>query len=130
MNALPAAHVLADFEAEASLARPQATTTKLDKASDGAAAKLEEAYNRGMLAGRAAAQGQFNAKLEEARAAAAARLITERAKWATETGADLARRLQEGLRELEAQLADATARILKPFLQAELQRQAVAELQA
>jgi hypothetical protein len=42
----------------------------------------------------------------------------------------LANRLQAALAELEGRLAQTTARILKPFLEAELHRQAVAELQA
>ncbi len=130
MSALPAAQFLADFGADADAARLQADGAKGEKTAATAAAKLEESYSRGVLAGRAAAQGQYNVKLEGERTAAAAKLAAEREKWAAETGGALAKGLQASMRELEAQVADATARILKPFLQAELHRQAIVELQA
>lgn len=131
MSALPAAQFLPDFGADADTARLQADGVKGEKtAAASAAAKLEESYSRGVLAGRAAAQGQYNTKLEGERTAAAAKLVAERQNWAAETGGALAKRLQTSMRELEAQVADATARILKPFLQTELHRQAIAELQA
>jgi hypothetical protein len=132
MSALPAAQFLADFGADADAPRSQASGAKggATAAGPSAQAKLEESYSRGVLAGRAAAQGQYNAKLEDQRTAAAAKHAAERENWARETGGMLVERLQAAVRELEVQIADATARILKPFLGAELHRQAIAELQA
>ena len=91
--------------------------------------KLEEAYGRGLLNGRAAVQAQFNIKLEEQRKEFAAELAAEREKWAAETGERLPIACSRGLQEFEGRVAETTARILKPFLEAELRRQAVAELQ-
>ena len=64
------------------------------------------------------------------RAEFAAQLAAERQEWATGTGEELANRLLAAVQEFEGRVAETTARILKPFLAAELHRQAIAELQA
>ena len=130
MSAVPAARFLADFSAGGDFAPPPAGAVKADQNSGGAAAKLEEAYGRGLLNGRAAVQAQFNIKLEEQRKEFATELAAEREKWAAETGEHLANCLQAAVQEFEGRVAETTARILKPFLEAEVRRQAVAELQA
>ena len=59
-----------------------------------------------------------------------ARLAAERQEWATSIGEELANRLLAAVKEFEGRVAETTARILKPFVAAELHRQAIAELQA
>lgn len=128
MSAVPAAHFLADFGADGDTT-PVQPGAGADKVS-GADAKVEESYSRGLLNGRAMAQAQFNTRLAEERAKYAAQLKAEREKWAAETGEALANRLGEAMANFETRVADAAARILKPFLKVELHRQAIAELQA
>jgi hypothetical protein len=57
-------------------------------------------------------------------------LASTRQGWVADEGEKLAQRLSAGLGELEARVAETTARVLEPFLQAELRRQAIAALRA
>lgn len=131
MSAVPAARYLTDFGADSDarahngVARP---SSKDDSAA--AAAKLDEAFARGVDDGRAAAETEFEASLEAQRAEFAAQLASEREEWAAGIGAELANRLVAAVKEFEVRVADTAARILKPFLAVEVHRQAIAELQA
>src|SRR3990172_4878375 len=131
MSAVSAADFLADFSIGGDLA-PVSADGALPHAANAAsaAAKLEEAYGRGLLTGRATAQAQFNTKLNEQRTTFVAELAAERLKWASEVGETLANQIASALADFETRVAETTARILKPFLEAELRRQAVAELRA
>ena len=100
------------------------------RASSTAAAKLDEAFARGVDDGRAAAEAEFEARLEEQRTEFDARLAAERQEWATSIGEELANRLLAAVKEFEGRVAETTARILKPFVAAEFHRQAIAELRA
>jgi hypothetical protein len=125
MSAVPAARYLEDFSLEGGAPIP---SPEASKASEGA--RLDEAFAHGVDQGRAAAASEYEAKLEQQQQAFAAQLAAERAQWAAAIGAELAARMEAGLAELQSCIAEATARILKPFLAAELHRQAIAELQA
>jgi hypothetical protein len=131
MIAVPAARYLADFGADGDARAPHAGSgapVKNDSAT--AAARIDEAFARGIDDGRAAAESEFETKLEEQRAEFAAQLAAERQEWAAATGEELANRLLAAVQEFEGRVAETTARILKPFLAAELRRQAIAELQS
>ena len=84
-----------------------------------AAARIDEAFARGIDDGRAAAESEFEIKLEEQRAEFAAQLAAERQEWVAATGEELANRLLAAVQEFESRVAETTARILKPFLAAE-----------
>lgn len=132
MIAVPAARFLADFGATAAgaadMPRPARSRQAADEAD--AAAKLDEAFVRGVEAGRAEASAELEAKLKEQRDQAAKQLAAERQAWAAVTGKKLANTLHAGLQEIETRLADAAARTLKPFVAEELRAQAVAELKS
>lgn len=131
MSAVPAARYLADFGADGDVGASRAgggTPIRNDSAT--AAAKVDEAFARGIDDGRAAAESEFEAKLEEQQAEFAAQLAAERQEWAAATGEELANRLLAAVQEFESRVAETTARILKPFLAAGLHRQAIEELQS
>jgi hypothetical protein len=131
MSAVPAAQFLADFGADADAAAGPAGGINADEVSAAsAAAKLEEAYGRGLLTGRAAANAQLKVKLDEQRVQFVAELAAERERWVTETGEALVNHLHAAVEQFEARVAETTARILKPFLEGALHQQAIAELQA
>jgi hypothetical protein len=89
---------------------------------------IDEAHAKGFESGKAAAEAQMAAKLEEREVAHRQELSSARAAWVQLESGALAEQLARGLQELEARLAEATARILRPFLGAELQRRAIADL--
>jgi hypothetical protein len=90
--------------------------------------KIEDAYQRGLSAGRAAALAEIEARLEDERSRNLKQLEIERYTWAERESEKLAVQIGDGLREITAHLGNLTARILRPFLADELHRQAVAEL--
>ncbi len=130
MIAVPAAHYLADFSTDGDRRSPHASGGRAENDSATAAVKIDEAFARGIDDGRAAAESEFEAKLEEQRAEFAEQLAAARQEWAAGAGEELANRLLLAVQEFEKRVAETTARILKPFLATELHRQAVAELQA
>lgn len=129
MSAVPAARYLTDFGAAGDARAPHAGSMQA-KTEITAAAKLDEAFARGVDDGRAAAEAEFEARLEEQRTEFDARLAAERQEWATSIGEELANRLLGAVKEFEGRVAETTARILKPFVAAEFHRQAIAELRA
>jgi hypothetical protein len=128
MSATPAASYLMEFGRDGGMAPPR-------RAADGAvadpgdtASRIEAAHASGFDSGRAAAMAALEARLEEERAASARQLAAARQAWAAQEGERLALQLSAGLDELQARLSEATARVLEPFLRAELRRQAIASL--
>lgn len=130
MSAVSAARFLADFGADGDARAPRAGGAPVQNDSAAAAAKVDEAFARGIDDGRAAAESEFEAKLEEQKAEFAAQLAAERLGWAAATGEELANRVLAAVQEFEGRVADTTARILKPFLAAGLHHQAIEELKA
>jgi hypothetical protein len=128
MIAIPAARHLADFGADAGLALPQGSGGPA--AGDAAAALLDEAFARGVEAGRAAASAELEAAIAEQQALGAKQLAAERQAWAGGTGKKLANSLVAALQDHERRVSEAVARILKPFVAAGLRTQAISELQA
>jgi len=128
MSAVPASAYLVDFGADPELGANPAFALLPRIATSADAARLEQARADGFESGRAAGEVALDARLAEQRAAFERQLAAERKAWACQEGEVLAQRLSAGLKEIEAKIADATARVLAPFLTAELRRQAVADL--
>lgn len=129
MSAAPAARFLTEFGVEGEAdggARKGAGTAGPAAATD----ELTEAFARGVERGQGAARAEFEARFAAQQSTFTKRLELERQKWVVDTADKLANSLAAGLQDLEARIADAAARILKPFLEAEMHRQAIAELRA
>lgn len=88
------------------------------------AARVKDAYARGLADGKAEAEAELQARLEEQQRQFEDRLAAERQFWA----ADQVDRLAAALAEMQAGIADAAARVLKPFVTTQLRQVAAAEL--
>jgi hypothetical protein len=130
MSAVPVASYLTEFGACDDVAPPPAAPERDAEATDDMAARLEAAHAKGLESGEAAAMALLEAKLQEQQAAFAHQLAGEREAWVAREAEALAARLDAGLRELEARIADCAARVLAPILTAELRRQAIVGLRA
>ena len=134
MSALPVAPYLIDFGRDGDIPLAATATVpcscKAEPDDDGSAVGIEAAHAIGLESGRAAAQAQFDRRLEEQKAAYEVQLAAARHAWASEEGARLAEQLTAGMRQIESMVADTVARILRPFLTAEVRRQAIAGLRA
>jgi hypothetical protein len=133
MSAVPAASYLADFGCRAVVDAHLAPGSDADRAAASAAevgARIEAAHASGFEDGKAALRAELERKLEAQRVANDARLASERQAWVSAEAGKLAERLTVGLTELEGRIADTLARILQPFLGAELRRRAIGELRA
>ncbi len=123
---IPLSHVLVDFGRPAPTAAPDEPGRNVPESPPGfiseeqAAITANEAFARGEQAGRKAAAAELETRLAEARADAEGRLAAEHQKWRSEHADELAARLASGLDELESRLASAVARVLTPFVSAEL----------
>ncbi len=129
MSATPAAKYLTEFGPGANRSALAFVGRSIGHADD-EAARIAEAHASGVESGKATALASIEAKLEEQRTQFARQLEAERAVWAKQEGQRLGAQLTAGLGTLEAQIGDATARVLAPFLDAQLCRQAVAGLRA
>jgi hypothetical protein len=138
MSALPAAAYLTDFRGEREVAAGPSFVPfgRNDGAGRGAAPadtmsqRIEAARASGFADGEAAAGATLEARLAQERDAWTRELESERQAWTQGQAERLAQRLAAGLGEVEARIAQTAARVLEPFLQAELRRQAIADLQA
>jgi hypothetical protein len=128
MSAVPVASYLIEFGSDGDAVSDPASPPPLG--SDDTLARVEAAHASGIESGKAAALAALDARLEEQRALFARQLACERQAWAVQEADKLAARLAAGLGELEARLAEATARVLEPFLRAELRQQVIADLRA
>jgi hypothetical protein len=124
---IPLSHVLHDFgrrepapapREEPGRAAPIAPAGTLSE--DQAARMADAAFARGEQAGRAAAAAGLEARLAAAEADLEERLAAEYAKWRSQHADELAARLATGLDELQSKIGAAAARVLTPFLTAEL----------
>jgi hypothetical protein len=129
MNAAPIARYLLELDADDDARATAAFRPTAGKPSTASkAAMVEEAHAKGFESGKAAAEAQIAGKLEERDALHRKELASARDAWVQLEGGRLAEQLVKGLEELEARLADTTARILKPFLATELHRRAIDDL--
>jgi hypothetical protein len=90
--------------------------------------RSDDAYERGLAAGKAAALAEIETRLEAQRMYYGQQLELERFTWANREAEKLAEKFTAGLSAIETSIANATARILKPFLAETAHRQAIAEL--
>jgi hypothetical protein len=90
--------------------------------------KLEDAYARGYDAGRAAALAELQDKLKQQQDHYAHQLSLERYTWASRESEILAAQIGDGLKEIEARIANTVARLLRPFFGEIARAQAVEEL--
>jgi hypothetical protein len=92
------------------------------------APRTDDAYERGLAAGKAVALAEIETKLEAERVYYAQQLELERFTWANREADKLAEMFAAGIQEIETNIANVTARILKPYLAESAHRQAIAEL--
>ena len=97
-------------------------------ASARTAPRIDDAYERGLAAGKAAIMADIETRLEAERVYYAQQLELERFTWANREAEKLAEMFAAGIREIETNVVNVTARILKPFLGERAHRQAIAEL--
>jgi hypothetical protein len=97
-------------------------------ASARTAPRIDDAYERGLAAGKAAIMADIETRLEADRVYYAQQLELERFTWANREAEKLAEMFAAGIREIETNVVNVTARILKPFLGERAHRQAIAEL--
>lgn len=122
---VPLSRVLHDFsvrEVVAPAPDEGVAEIPLSQPCDDMAVQLEEAYARGFAAAQSAAQAEHDRKLAETTAAADERHEAERARWASEQADALSTQLAFAVDLLETRIADTAARILTPFVKAELRR--------
>jgi hypothetical protein len=129
MTTFPVAHYLKDLNGEL----PKGPKSLQGHFGDGPPEsdieqKLDEAYIRGVLEGRAEAQVEFNTRSQQQSEAAEQRFKSERERWVDEEGARLGGLIVSSLEGIETRLADQVARILKPFLLEHVRQRAMAEL--
>jgi hypothetical protein len=101
---------------------------KAPPASARTAPRTDDAYERGLAAGKAAALAEIDTKLEAERVYYAQQLELERFTWANREAEKLAEMFATAIQEIETNIANVTARILKPYLAESAHRQAIAEL--
>ena len=90
--------------------------------------RADDAYERGIMAGKAAVLAEIETRLEAERVYYAQQLELERFTWANREAEKLAGQVAEGLAALKTEIVDVTARILKPFLAESVHRRAVDDL--
>jgi hypothetical protein len=132
MSATPAAAYLVEFGGDGDVER-RPTFVPLARASGRSTAEaashgIEAVRASGYASGEAAARAELEAELAELRQAHGRQLAAERRAWVNGEAEKLDQRLASGLAELEASIAQTAARVLEPFLRAELRRQAIADL--
>jgi hypothetical protein len=86
----------------------------------------DDGYQRGIAEGYAAAQAEYELKLNEERERFSAQLDEQRNALLNENAAHIANSVLEVGGQLEAKIAGVTARILEPLISNAIQRQAVA----
>ncbi len=99
----------------------QAVNTAASRAAGG----MGDAYERGVMAGKAAALAEIETRLEAERVYYAQQLALERFTWANREAEKLAEQFIAGIAAIETDVVNATARILKPFLTESIHRQAI-----
>lgn len=134
MAPISAAKFITEFGAEDKLKEPpyawptQKQMFNAAPASARTAPRGDDAYERGLAAGKAAILADVETRLEAERVYYAQQLELERFTWANREAEKLAEQFAAGIREIETNVANITARILKPFLAENAHRQAIAEL--
>lgn len=126
MTALPVAHYLRDLNGDL----PRAAHARLGGGESEAdiEQRIEEAYIRGVLEGRAAAQSEYGEKIQQQTEAAEKHLKSERERWVADEASRLSVLIGTSLEGIGTRVADRVARILKPFLRDQTRQRAMADL--
>lgn len=133
---IPLSRVLLDFSpakaasASASVVQHPSAAAVIpgSEAADDLARRLDEAFARGADEARLTADAEHEQALAQALARAEQQHAAERARWASEQADALSASLAAALEALEGRIADTVARVLTPFLTAEMRRGSVAAL--
>lgn len=137
MRLLPAHRFIPDLEDaksgrsradEAPPVRPMDLREALFAQASARQPKIEDAYTRGFEAGQAAAQAALEEKLKQQQDYYAQQQSIERYTWANRESDVLAAQIGDGLKEIEARVANTVARLLRPFFGDAARTQAVEEL--
>jgi len=119
----PVAHYLVHFESLANLAsrsEPPPGDSGADlleeQKDDDPESALRAAREEGLAEGIAAARREFEVQLAQERQAFELRLAAERENWAHEESEKLAEKIQAAFAEIESNIAECVARILKPIV--------------
>jgi len=94
----------------------------------GWAERVEEAYARGLEEGRASAQSEVDARLEQQRVELEQGLAATREAWCAEQGPQIAEHIEAAMRQLQDRIAQSAERVLRPFLAATVREQAIDQL--
>lgn len=126
----PLAQILSDIEPGSEQSAPglMLPGPARMRGAEAVAAKMEEAYERGLADGRAAVRAECDARLEQLAKAAEEARNEDRAHWVATEGDRLARLIADGLEALETRIAEQTARVLRPALVEDAQKRAIREL--
>jgi hypothetical protein len=132
VSVTPAAGFLVDFDAQHFAPIVEETPQPVATVSPeiALAQRIEEAYARGLAEGRSAAEAEALARLEEQAAAMEQGLAAARAAWCAEEAPRLAEQIATAIRDMEERLAQATERVLRPFLAQAVRERAMGELKA
>jgi hypothetical protein len=127
MTALPVAHYLRDLNGDMPRGSASARLAGGYSESD-MEERLEEAYIRGVLEGRAAAQSEYGEKIQRQTEAAEKHLKSERERWVADEASRLSALIGGSLEGIGTRVAEQVARILKPFLSEKAKQRAMGEL--
>jgi hypothetical protein len=127
MTAIPLARYLVDFGSERKTDPVSEARSEVARQVE-MNARIVESRVLGMEDGRAAAEAEFAGRLDQHRKDFEAQLVTERQTWVDAQANVLCERLVAGLRDVETRIANATARIIQPFLSAQMRSQSIAAL--
>lgn len=133
MKPIPVSEVLTEFgvkptpkekKREPERKEPKKPTPILEKGPS----IMEETLARGIEQGRATVLAEMEAKLEEQRLFYEQKLELERCTWVSREADVFVQQLDEGLDTIQRNIAELTARILKPFLIEQIRKQGLTSL--
>lgn len=102
--------------------------TPAEDAGDDEQLSCERARDEGYADGFAAASREQEDMRRVERLAFEEQIVSDRARWAQDEGFKLGEKMEGALAEIETRIATSTARILRPFLAAQLRQKAIDEL--
>jgi hypothetical protein len=102
------------------------SSAKVQQPKPAAVPPVDDAYQRGMYEGYAAALAEYEQRLSDEKNKFSAELGEMRQNLLNETATKLASDIVEAGNQLEAKIAGVTARILEPLISGVMQKQAIA----
>jgi hypothetical protein len=134
MSAIPLSRFLVEFAPDGDIGPGRSTSpghrSGAPATAEDPASRLADARARGQEEGRAAAEAEYRAAQQTQREEFEQRLASERRGWVEREGTVLAEGVLAAMRDIEGRIAESAARVLQPFLTAQLQRQVMDELVA